>query len=125
MRFRVSYLYCMLAIAFAVAVGVRIGPYWIDDALTLAAVACAITAFYLTKSEETRSANPETGNRMPRSRILHFVLLSRIRTSASMVRESSDPFRHALLNEKDWQTLSTEELKRLGRRPDLPDGDSS
>ena len=140
MRLRVAYLYSAFAVAFAVTFGVAIGPYWVDDAVGLAAIAFValmvalsagqgmktLTSWWAPASRESQLSptnQPTTttagGRRyVPRSKIAHFVLLSRIRFRTPVSWDSYNAFERALLSRGGWQNLTAEELKVLveGRR---------
>src|SRR5271157_4155136 len=101
MRLRKGYLYSALGATFAIAFGLAVGPYWIDDALVLGLLAFAVIVACLGQSQEMkalvswwspgpRQSQPASspgspaedsryGRYTPRSKIAHFVLLSRIR----------------------------------------------
>ena len=62
---------------------------------------------------------PEQRERVPRSRIAHYVIVSRIRSktfTAWLRQESDSPFERALLREPGWRTLSGEGLKEISRK---------
>ena len=113
MRLSQGDLYSILAIAVAVAYGAVVGPYWTDDAVFLAVAGLAVVRVYLKKVDSwTLQVDPPSGNPPPRSRIAHFVLISRMnpkmKSSASL-----DPFERALFGRENWQALSTEDLRRV------------
>jgi hypothetical protein len=135
MRPRTEYLYAALAIAVVVAYGLRVGPYWVDDALALAFLALLAIAVYLTRGKgagaftpwwgpaskqrllkptgRTPTADPDQTKYIPRSKIAHFVLLSRINPKSPTAWDSYNAFERKLLGQKGWQKLSADELKAI------------
>jgi hypothetical protein len=136
-RRRRVYLYGALAVAAALGYGIWVGPDWMTDAVVLAVAAIAVTrassiegdadsllrilTFGLTKGYRPRGAGTEATEhgqkeRMLRSRIVHYVTLSRIKSTASIARESDSPFERALLSEPRWKALSREGLLEIIRK---------
>jgi hypothetical protein len=137
---RTAYLYSALAVAFAVAFGLGIGPYWVDDAVALAMMAFVVVLVCLRVGQHivtptslpapmsTSSQMPfkatnqasasEQGHReyVPRSKIAHFVLLSRIRFKSSTALDSYNAYERKLLSRPDWQGLSVDELRELAQQ---------
>ena len=113
MRLRIGYLYGLLAAVSAVAFGAIIGPYWVDDAIIIAAIVVAVTAYSFWNLDTASSENPEGREYLPRSRIAHYALLSRIRMNSPATWGPSDPFERALLQNENWRTLSEEELREV------------
>ncbi|HME18276.1 MAG TPA: hypothetical protein VKF15_00880 [Nitrososphaerales archaeon] len=131
---RTDYVYAALAIAFAVAFGLGVGPYWVDDAVALAFMALLVIIVYLSQGEGTNAfaawwapASKESQLRptgripapnldykyIPRSRIAHFVLLSRISPKSPTGWDSYNTFEQNLLNRQGWQKLSADELRAI------------
>jgi len=113
MRSRMGYASLVLSTALALVFAVSVGSYWVDDAIVFALVSCALFAIL---SRGPRTEGPlEYGFRpemtLPRSRIVHYVLVSHIRSDASTTTVSANPFERALLKVQGWRTLSAEELK--------------
>jgi hypothetical protein len=62
---------------------------------------------------------PDQRESVPRSRIAHYVIVSRIKSAtftAWLRRESDSPFERALLCEPGWRTLSGEGLEEVIRK---------
>lgn len=143
-------LYAALTVAAAVAYGIGVGPYWLTDLVAFALVACAVGFFCHARGRRTtgvetayetlrtqsqvgklagrpvkRDLAPESDQRerVPRSRIAHYVIVSRIKSAASTAwlrRESDSPFERALLSESEWRKLSGESLEEVVRKvPDV------
>jgi hypothetical protein len=136
----------MLAVAMVVAYGFGVGPYWLTDMIVFAVAAIAVASFCfvtLARKKNIEQAyralgapgkqvgrhlpvvtEPELRERMPRSRIAHYVIISRIKSAAFiawLLRESDSPFERALLIEPGWRTLSGESLEEVTRKaPDTP-----
>jgi len=137
---KTTYLYSVLAVAFAVAFGLSIGPYWVDDALALAVMALVVVLVSLRAdriivtpaplptpkmrstqippkaTNQTPASGQRYGEYVPRSKIAHFVLLSRIRFKSTMVFASYNAFERTLLSRPGWQGLSVDELRRLAQQ---------
>jgi hypothetical protein len=135
MRPRTNYVYSVLAIAFAVAFGLAVGPFWVDDAMALALMVLFVISYYLSQTQEikalmtwwspmTKDTHSEPARRSPldgsdrrtytpRSKIARFVLLSKIRFTAPSTLDSYNSFERALLRRSDWRSLSDEELKAM------------
>lgn len=145
MRLRRAYLYAALAVVAVVAYVVWIGAYWLADAVVLAAAAGAVVFFprtergvdqlldFLTGVLGFRGSPmrvpPEANRRgtspwvsqlrrelMPRSRIAHYVTVSRIRYTDSLARVSESQFERALLSQPGWRKLSGESLEEIARK---------
>lgn len=147
-------LYAVFAVAFAVAYGFGAGPYWLTDMVVFAVMAIAVAYFCFVKGAKTTGVEQayqtlgnqtqvgklagrpvkrdavvaELGQRehAPRSRIAHYVTVSRIKSRASTAwlrRESDSPFERALLGESGWQRLSEEGLEEIVRR--VPDASAN
>ena len=131
---RIAYLYSAVAIVFAVAFGVGVGPYWADDAIALAAMALAaimlslnsgqamkVLAFWWAPASRVIKSRPVSRapasqmsyNSVPRSEIVHFVILSRIEFKSAAALDSYNTFERALLCKKGWQEITADELKTL------------
>jgi hypothetical protein len=136
-RRRRVHLYVALAVAAALGYGIWVGPDWMTDAVVLAVAAIAVTrassivgdadsllrilTFGLAKGYRQRSAGTEVTEhgqreRMLRSRVMHYITLSRIKSTASIARESDSPFERALLGQPGWRMLSGESLEEIARR---------
>ena len=138
MRVRRAYLYAALATALAVAYGVWVGPYWEVDALVFAATASAVAFFSFTErgmeqllsvltflmggASRRRRVNaavikPERSERMPmpRSRIAHYVTVSKIKSTVSIARRSDSPFERVLLSRQEWRMLSGGSLEEIAK----------
>jgi len=135
MRPSAGYLYSALAIVFAVAFGLGVGPYWVDDAIVLALLALGVLSFCLRETEGMKSLvslwspasagnQPRDGNQarftgihyaeyVPRSKIARFVTLSRIAHRSPSAWDSHDPFERELLSHSGWQELSADELNAI------------
>lgn len=131
---RTAYFYAAIAIAFAVAFGLSVGPYWVDDAITLAIMVFLAIMVCLSSGQAmkiltswwvpapriirsgpvSRAPILETGYRhVPRSKIAHFVTLSRIEFKSATALDSYNTFERALLGKKGWQEIPADELKAL------------
>lgn len=135
MPLRMGYLYAALAVVFAVAFGLGVGAFWVDDAIALAMMIFVVIMICLSAGpgmkrltswwaptpkegqpgQASRAASPEADYRkyIPRSKIAHFVLLSRIRFTSATTWDSYNTFERKLLSRKGWQGLSADELKAL------------
>ena len=138
-------LYAVLVIAMAVAYGVGVGPYWLADAVVFAIVAGAVASFcfgernveslfaflgfglsrtYRQQGAKRTVIEPDQREHVPRSRIAHYVIVSRIRSTtltAWLRRGSDSPFERALFSEPGWRRLSGESLEEITRKaPDAP-----
>ena len=140
MRARRAYLYTALAVATVVAYGVGVGQYWVADAAVLAVAASAVAFLSFTERGVDQlfdflafgpfGGRLAKGNRpgtslwvsqlrrelMPRSRIAHYVTVSRIQFTASIAKVSDSQFERALLSQPEWRTLSGESLKEITRK---------
>ena len=137
MRVRRTYLYAALAVVAAVAYGVGDGAYWVTDAVVLAVVAVAVAIlcfaernvdrlfdvlnFGLARANTLRGAKtavaePTQRERMPRSRIAHYVAVSRLKSTAAIAKQSDTPFERALLSQPEWRTLSGGNLEEITKR---------
>jgi len=135
----------MLAVAAVVAYGVVVGSYWVADAVVLAVAAGAVVFFSVSSARADQLLDFLTGvlgfqgspmrvsletNRpgtslwvsqlrrelMPRSRIAHYVTVSRIRFTAPIAMISESQFERALLSQPGWRKLSAESLEEITRR---------
>ena len=135
MRPRIGYLYSALAVIFAVAFGLGVGDYWVDDSIALAIMILAVIVLCLSTGKEMKSLTTwwaptpkedklakasqavptevDFRKYVPRSRIAHFVLLSRIRFNPAMTWGAYNDFERRLLSRKGWQGLSADELAAL------------
>lgn len=140
-------LYSVLAVVAAVAYGVEVGSYWLTDMVVFAAVAAAVAYFCFARraktmkveqAYQTLGSQTQVGKlagrpvkrdvivtefdrreHVPRSRIAHYVAISRIKSTASAAwlrRESDSPFERALLGESGWRRLSGESLEEVVRK---------
>ena len=139
MRVRRNYLYAALAVAAAVAYGVGDGAYWVTDSVVLAVVAVAVAILCFAERSvdrlfeilnfglgvgrvnrvqgaKTAAANPTQRERMPRSRIAHYVTVSRFKSTAAIAKQSDTPFERALLSQPEWWTLSGASLEEITRK---------
>ena len=55
MRLSFGYLLAALAVVLSVAFGFSVGPYWVDDAITLALLAFAVIMVCLTQTQDTEA----------------------------------------------------------------------
>jgi hypothetical protein len=143
-RFSRAFLYSTLAVVAAVAYGIGVGRYWLADMVVLTVVASAVAYLCFARRTKTTSiehdyrtlggvgrpadrplkvddADMEPGKRehVSRSRIAHYVTVSRIKSTALAAwlrRESDSPFERALLNESGWRKLSGESLEEITRK---------
>ena len=133
-------LYAVLAIALAVAYGVVVGPYWLADAVAFVVVGGLVASFcfaersveslyaflgfglsrtYRLHGPKRKVIVPDQREHIPRSRIAHYVTVSRIRSAtltAWLRRESDSPFERVLFSEPGWQRLSGESLEEITRK---------
>lgn len=131
MRVGRAHSYAVLAIAVAVIYGVWVGPYWVTDEEVFLVLACAVAFICFTRGPKTEVTFHKWGMRLgtgtelerrepaPRSRIAHYALFSRTKSTASTAwlrRESDSPFERALLSEPGWRTLSGESLEEISRK---------
>ncbi|MGP8124391.1 MAG: hypothetical protein ACLQEQ_00765 [Nitrososphaerales archaeon] len=133
---RRAYVYAALGVAAAVAYGVGVGPYWEADAFVFAVTASVVAFFSFTergmdqllslmtflmgRASRLRGAKTAVieGDRrermpVPRSRIAHYVTVSRIKSTTSIARESDSPFERALLIQPGWRRLSASGLEEV------------
>jgi hypothetical protein len=128
----------VLAVAVAVAYGVEVGPYWVTDMLVFAVLAGAVAYFCFVRGAKTTSlasrnrlsrlessldwrqvTEPDQRDHVSRSRIAHYVIVSRIKSTAFTAwlrRVSDSPFERALLGEPRWRTFSGESLEEITRK---------
>jgi hypothetical protein len=139
-----TFLYATLAVAVAVAYGVGVGPYWLTDMVVLSVVASVVAYFCFARGAKAKSiehgyraqggvgkpvdrhvriddtvAEPDKREHVFRSRIAHYVIVSRIKSTASAAwlrRESDSPFERALLSESGWWKLSEESLEEITKK---------
>lgn len=144
MRFSRTFLYATLAVTAAVAYGVGVGSYWLADMVVFTVVASTVAYLCFARGAKAKSiehgyralggvgkladrplkvddADTEPGRRehVSRSRIAHYVIVSRIKSTALAAwlrRESDSPFERALLNESGWRKLSGENLEETIRK---------
>lgn len=145
MRFGRPHLYATLAVAAAVAYGIGVGPYWLTDMVVFAVVAGVVAFLCFAMRAKTESIytmlrmgttvgrqyarEPDQREhvhdpleRVPRSRIAHYVTVSRTKSkglTAWLGRESESPFERALLSNPRWRTLSGESLEEISK--EIPD----
>ena len=141
MRSRADLVYLALATATAVAFGVVVGSYWAADAVVLAVVSFVVISVcsgsatllgvltFLFQRTPTRrppsvgapAADPGQRAYVPRSRIAHYVVVSRIKSAVSAIQVSDNFFERELVSKPSWRTMSSEELRRMfGRRRESP-----
>ena len=129
-----TYLYAALAVVAAAAYGVWDGAYWVTDALVLAVVAVAVVILcfaernvehlldmlsfrheytFVLQGAKTAVTQRDQRERMPRSRITHYVMVSRVKSTAVIANQSDTPFERALLSRPEWRTLSTGSLNEI------------
>jgi hypothetical protein len=137
MNHRTAYLYSALAILSAMAFGLVVGPYWVDDAMAIpilsvvTIIVCmgqgqgmkAFTRWWaptprdmqLTRASHARAPAIDFGYKryIPRSKIAHFALLSQLPFRSASAWDSYSPFERKLLSRREWQKLSTDELKAI------------
>jgi hypothetical protein len=137
LKARRNYLYAVLAVAAAVVYGVAEGAYWVTDVVVLAVVAVAVgilclakrrvdpvveiltfgvSAHYGARGAKTAAAELNQRERIPRSRIAHYVALSRIKSTAAIAKQFDTPFERALLSQPEWRTLSGGGLEEITRK---------
>ena len=122
MKVTKSTLYVLFAIGGAVYYGLVVGPYWVDDAIVFAALASLVIWSFFSLKVNFRSkvqitvTEPRQREYIPRSRIAHYVSVSRIHFLGYLARESESPFERALLSEPEWQKLSGERLQEVSRK---------
>ena len=108
MRPSAHLLYAALALTVAVAYGITFGPFWRVDALVMAVGSMALAWFYLKRADWSSPHSLER-EYIPRSRIAHYFRMSTIDISP-VVLSSYDSFERRLMSNKDWRTMSAEEL---------------
>ncbi len=120
MRVSRARLYAALAVAMAVAYGVGVGPYWVADAVVFTTVVGVVAWFSFRRGPKTTGTEPDEREQVPRSRITHYVIVSWMKSTAVIAKESNIPFERALLNEPGWRTLSGESLEEISRKAPDP-----
>jgi len=142
-RFPRSYTFGALAVVGALAYAVEIGPFWLTDAFALALAACAVGYFaalgppaigdletattmlyyMIGQSQGNRNymmlrhkdAAPERDQApgLRRSRIAHYVIVSKSMSTAYFARQSDSPFERALLSHQGWRTITDDGLEAV------------
>ena len=142
-----AYIYAAFAAAAAVVYGVELGGYWEIDAFVFSAVAVTVAFLSLTergteqvlsiltffmgrgrrRGAKTGSAVRDQQERvpMPRSRIAHYVTVSRIKSTTSIAGLSDSPFERELLSRPGWRELSGESLEEVKRSVHEATGEAS
>ena len=137
MRIGRNFLYAVLAVAGSLTYALLLGSYWLTDALVFALVAALVASlcfaeksadslfdllgFSLARTSRyrgTKTAHAELDQRerIPRSRIAHYVMVSRIKSTAALASISDSPFERAVLCNPAWQTLPAERLDEVARK---------
>lgn len=114
-----------LGVAVVLIYSLGVGWYWTGDAIVLALLA-GVVAWRITP----RMAGPGPvliGRReeYPRSKISHFVSVSRIKSTESIAKRSDDPFERAVLSDPGWRGFSDDDLRRKVLESTRPDGEAS
>lgn len=114
--------YALLAILAALAYGIRVGPYWVTNADLLAVIAGVVAWFSFRRGHRAGLSEAEASVQVPRSRITHYVNVSRIKSPAYTAKESNSPFERALLSEPGWRKFPAEKLAEITQKtPITPD----
>ncbi len=122
-----------VTVASAAVYGLVVGPYWVFDAISFAALALVIAMYFMPRfrqsspglgmfmgrgfvlrhSRKTQNYYGEARPRPPTSRVLHYVRLAKMRDPKFMTSQATGPFEKKLLRSKGWQQMSEEELREL------------
>jgi len=139
MRARKSLAFAAIAIAMAVAYGIWVGVFWVADAVIFTVAASAVAYLSFTERDANQLLNllrfglglgRGRANRqstslwlaeyrreiIPRSRIAHYVTVSKIRSTASIAKASDSPFEREILSQPGWRTLSEASLEEVAKR---------
>ncbi len=114
MKFGKTEASATLAVAVVLTYSLGVGWYWTGDAIVLAILTALVTWRIIPKM-----ASPTTGplqvrrfEQYPRSKISHYVSVSRIKSTASIAKRSDNPFERTLLSDPRWRGLSDDDLRR-------------
>jgi hypothetical protein len=139
-------LLAALTVGVAVLYGVEVGSYWLTDAVVFAVVAVAVAflcfaergvdslldvlGFGLARASrgrvaKTRGTEGDQTEHLPRSRIAHYVIVSRIKSTSDIAKRSDTPFERALLSEPGWRTLSGRSLDEIAKKIPKPSAKSA
>ncbi len=97
-----------------------------DDVATAARMVVYLTGFGVSRvmmiATRRSKGGEERGRatRVRRSRIAHYVAVSRMKSTSFLSRESESPFERALLRTPGWKKLTAEGLAEVGRSVPLP-----
>jgi len=112
-----STLYAAISVATALIYGLEVGPYWVTDAIFFAMLALAVAYFSFKRKVEWPMNNEaqsfEKREYRPRSRIAHYVSISRAKFGSYAPHESLTGFERSLLSEPGWQKVSGERLEEI------------
>ena len=120
-------------VASAAVYGLVVGPYWVFDAISFAALALMIAIYLMPRFDPFTAMGTLMGRgsalrlygrrpmyyagearpRLPTSRVMHYVRLARMRDPKFMTAQATGPFEKRLLSRKGWQRMSEDELRRL------------
>ena len=138
-------VYAALAFAAATAYSVWFGAYWLADIAVLSTVALVVAFMSLSEGGTDRlldilgfglgRARRRRGAKMtavqqykkehiPRSRIAHYVFISRIKSTLEISRRSDNPFERSLFSKPEWRTLTESRLREIARNATSASTDS-
>jgi len=104
--------YAYWAIATIAAVLAVVGfDYWVLQAALLTFLALALSVDSVRRAQG--EVLPQNEEPILRSRVTHFVKVSKIKDSGRLIRNATNPFEHALLGTQRWPGLSEADLKKL------------
>jgi len=134
-----SHAYLVLAVAGSIAFAAVVGEYWLTDAMVLGVLAVGVAYFCFvspTTQEDTDKVRtlltPGPSSMMPLqrrrgktkavpaskgpahirgSRIAHYFVVSRLKSTERVADTTDSPFEQALLRHPGWRSLSGMELE--------------
>ena len=112
MKFGRTQTYAALVAAVVIAYSLVAGWYWTGDAIALAVLAGLVAWRTIPKMIGPGPERVKPWENYPRSKIAHYVYVSRIRSTEAIAKRSENPFERALLNDPGWRGLSADDLRR-------------
>jgi len=125
-----------LAFAAVVAYSIWFGAYWLTDVAVLSIVAFVVAFMSLAeggtdrlldilgfslgrarrrRGTKTTSIQHDQKEQIPRSRITHYVVVSRIKSTLEIAKRSDNPFERVLFSRPEWRTLNESKLREIAR----------
>jgi hypothetical protein len=107
------HLYWILVLALAAVSAFYASPYGVLQIALLTVVASIIGIRGITSVEG--EWHPQQNPPILRSRILHYVGISKVKVGSSLQQTAGNPFEASLLGHPKWSQFTTEELRNLSR----------